>query len=121
MIADPRIAGVSVTGSERAGTAVAEVAGRNLKKVILELGGSDPFIVLDGENLDATVKAAVAGRMQNTGQACNAAKRLIVVDAVYDEFVDKFTAALASHAARRPDRPRHPVRPAVLRAGRADG
>ncbi|HEV7203801.1 MAG TPA: NAD-dependent succinate-semialdehyde dehydrogenase [Jatrophihabitans sp.] len=96
MIADPRIAGVSVTGSERAGTAVAEVAGRNLKKVILELGGSDPFIVLDGENLDRTVQAAVAGRMQNTGQACNAAKRLIVVDSVYDEFVDKFSAALGA-------------------------
>ena len=96
MIADPRIAGVSVTGSERAGTAVAEAAGRSLKKVILELGGSDPFIVLDGENLDHTVKAAVAARMQNTGQACNAAKRLIVVDDVYDEFVDKFTAAVAS-------------------------
>jgi len=94
IIADPRIAGVSVTGSERAGTAVAEVAGRNLKKVILELGGSDPFIVLDGENLERTVKAAVAGRMQNTGQACNAAKRLIVVDSVYDEFVEKFSAAL---------------------------
>ena len=100
MIADPRIAGVSVTGSERAGTAVAEVAGRNLKKVILELGGSDPFIVLDAENLDRTVKAAVAGRMQNTGQACNAAKRLIVVDSVYDEFVDKFSAALGCDAAR---------------------
>jgi succinate-semialdehyde dehydrogenase/glutarate-semialdehyde dehydrogenase len=96
MIADPRIAGVSVTGSERAGTAVAEVAGRNLKKVILELGGSDPFIVLDAENLDRTVRAAVAGRMQNTGQACNAAKRLIVVDRVYDEFVDRFSAALGA-------------------------
>ena len=102
MIADPRIAGVSVTGSERAGTAVAEIAGRNLKKVILELGGSDPFIVLDGENLDKTVKAAVMGRMQNTGQACNAAKRLIVVDSVYDEFVEKFSAALGGMTAGDP-------------------
>ena len=105
MIADDRIAGVSVTGSERAGAAVAEVAGRNLKKVILELGGSDAFIVLDGENLDKTVKAAVMGRMQNCGQACNAAKRLIVVDGVYDEFVEKFTGALASMAAGDPSDP----------------
>jgi succinate-semialdehyde dehydrogenase/glutarate-semialdehyde dehydrogenase len=105
MIADSRIAGVSVTGSERAGTAVAEVAGRNLKKVILELGGSDPFIVLDAENLDRTVKAAVAGRMQNTGQACNAAKRLIVVDRVYDEFVDKFSAALGAMQPGDPSNP----------------
>ena len=105
MIADPRIAGVSVTGSERAGTAVAEIAGRNLKKVILELGGSDPFIVLDGENLDSTVKAAVMGRMQNTGQACNAAKRLIVVDSVYDEFVEKFSAVLGGMTAGDPSEP----------------
>ncbi|WP_375487782.1 NAD-dependent succinate-semialdehyde dehydrogenase [uncultured Jatrophihabitans sp.] len=96
MIADDRIAGASVTGSERAGTAVAETAGRNLKKVILELGGSDAFIVLDGENLDRTVKAGVAGRMQNTGQACNGAKRFIVLDPVYDEFVEKFSAALGA-------------------------
>src|ERR1700761_3859952 len=87
MIADPRIVGVSVTGSERAGAAVAEVAGRNLQKVILELGGSDPFIVLDTSNLDRTVRTALAGRMGNAGQACNAAKRIMVVDELYDDFV----------------------------------
>ncbi|MEO6881790.1 MAG: NAD-dependent succinate-semialdehyde dehydrogenase [Mycobacteriaceae bacterium] len=96
MIADPRLAGVSVTGSERAGTAVAAVAGQNLKKVVLEMGGSDPFIVLDAENLQDSVKAAVMGRMGNAGQACNAAKRLIVVEDVYEQFVEGFTAAMSS-------------------------
>jgi succinate-semialdehyde dehydrogenase/glutarate-semialdehyde dehydrogenase len=96
MIADPRVVGVSVTGSERAGAAVAEVAGRNLKKVVLELGGSDPFIVLDSADVSKTVRAAVAGRMGNAGQACNAAKRIIVVGDLYDEFADQFTAAMAS-------------------------
>ncbi len=96
MIADPRVAGVSVTGSERAGAAVAEVAGRNLKKVVLELGGSDPFIVLDSDDISATVKAAVAGRMGNAGQACNAAKRIIVVGDLYDEFASQFTAAMSA-------------------------
>jgi succinate-semialdehyde dehydrogenase/glutarate-semialdehyde dehydrogenase len=106
MIADPRVAGVSVTGSERAGAAVAEVAGRHLKKVVLELGGSDPFIVLDSDDLGQTVKAAVAARMGNAGQACNAAKRIIVVDELYDEFVDRFSAAMA---ALRPGDPADPA------------
>ncbi|KAB2812940.1 NAD-dependent succinate-semialdehyde dehydrogenase [Pimelobacter simplex] len=94
VIADPRVQGVSLTGSERAGAAVAEIAGRHLKKVVLELGGSDPFILLSSDDLDATVEAAVAARLENTGQACNAGKRFVVVDDLYDDFVARFTDAL---------------------------
>ena len=96
IVADPRVQGVSVTGSERAGAAVAENAGRNLKKVALELGGSDPFILLSTDDLDATVEAAVAARLDNNGQACNGAKRFIVVDGLYDAFVEKTVAALSA-------------------------
>lgn len=96
IIADPRVQGVSVTGSERAGSAVAEQAGRHLKKVALELGGSDPFILLATDDLDAAVRAAVDARLDNNGQSCNAAKRFIVVDGLYDAFVEKFAAAMAA-------------------------
>lgn len=91
VIADPRVQGVSLTGSERAGSAVGEIAGRHLKKVVLELGGSDPFIVLSTDDLDATVDAAVAARLDNTGQACNAGKRMIVHESLYDDFLVRFT------------------------------
>ena len=94
VIADPRVQGVSLTGSERAGAAVAEIAGRHLKKVVLELGGSDPFIVLSTDDLDATVDAAVQARLDNTGQACNAGKRMIVHESLYDDFVERFTARM---------------------------
>jgi succinate-semialdehyde dehydrogenase/glutarate-semialdehyde dehydrogenase len=97
VIADPRVQGISVTGSERAGAAVAATAGKHLKKVVLELGGSDPFILLSTDDLDAAVADAVAARMDNNGQSCNAAKRFIVIDALYDAFAEKFTAAMTAN------------------------
>ena len=105
VIGDARVRGVSVTGSERAGAAVAEIAGRNLKKVVLELGGSDPFILLSTDDLDQTVHAAVAARVENTGQACNAAKRFVIIDELYDAFLEKFSAALKAVKSGDPTAP----------------
>jgi succinate-semialdehyde dehydrogenase/glutarate-semialdehyde dehydrogenase len=95
VIADPRVHGVSVTGSERAGAAVAAIAGRNLKKVVLELGGSDPFIVLGTDNVAAVAEQAAEARLENAGQACNAAKRFIVLDSLYDEFLEQLKGQLS--------------------------
>lgn len=86
VIADPRIAGVSLTGSRTAGRAVAALAGRHLKKCVLELGGSDPYLILADADVTLAAERCVAGRFNNTGQTCIAAKRWIVVDAVYDAF-----------------------------------
>jgi succinate-semialdehyde dehydrogenase/glutarate-semialdehyde dehydrogenase len=102
VIADPRVHGVSVTGSERAGAAVASIAGRNLKKVVLELGGSDPFILLGTEDVDEAATAAAEARLDNTGQSCNAAKRFIVVDELYDEFVEKLKEKMGASKAGDP-------------------
>lgn len=94
LIADPRVQGVSLTGSERAGAAVAEIAGRHLKKVVLELGGSDPFILLCTADLDGVVEEAVQGRLENNGQACNAAKRFLIIDDLFEAFTERFTRAM---------------------------
>ncbi len=94
VIADPRVQGVSLTGSEAAGSAVAEVAGKHLKKVVLELGGSDPFILLSTDDMDYAVDSAYGARLDNSGQSCNAAKRFIVIDGLYEEFRDKLTARM---------------------------
>jgi succinate-semialdehyde dehydrogenase/glutarate-semialdehyde dehydrogenase len=102
VIADPRVQGVSLTGSERAGAAVAEIAGRHLKKVVLELGGSDPFILLSTDDLDSAVQNAVDARLDNSGQSCNAAKRFIVIDDLYEPFLEKFTAKIAEVEATDP-------------------
>lgn len=96
MINDPRIAAVTVTGSVRAGKAIDAQAGAALKKCVLELGGSDPFIVLKDADLDEAVKAAVIGRYQNTGQVCAAAKRFIVEAGIAEAFTQKFVAAAAA-------------------------
>lgn len=96
IIEDDRVQGVSLTGSERAGAIVAEQAGRALKKCVLELGGSDVLLVLDTNDLDAAVENAVAGRMENSGQACNGSKRIVVMDKYFDEFKEKFLAAIGS-------------------------
>ncbi len=95
-INDRRIAAITVTGSVRAGAAIGAQAGAALKKCVLELGGSDPFIVLNDADLDLAVKAAVAGRYQNTGQVCAAAKRFIVEQGVADAFTQRFVDAVAA-------------------------
>ena len=94
VIDDKRIRGVALTGSEAAGAVVAARAGQNLKKTTMELGGSDAFIVLEDADVDKAVKCAIIGRMGNAGQACTASKRFIVVEAVADQFLEKFQTAM---------------------------
>ncbi|QNH20788.1 NAD-dependent succinate-semialdehyde dehydrogenase [Xanthomonas sp. GW] len=95
VLRDARIAAVTLTGSERAGRSIAANAGGQLKKCVMELGGSDAFVVLDDADLDTTVAAAVKSRFDNAGQTCIAAKRFVVVDAIADAFVRRFVAAAA--------------------------
>ena len=105
ILAHPLVRGVALTGSERAGTVVGAAAGKNLKKSTLELGGSDAFIVLEDADIDKTVAWAVMGRHWNAGQVCTSAKRLIIVDEVYDEFMDKYRSGVAALRAGDPHDP----------------
>jgi len=96
IVADPRIGAVTLTGSEDAGVSVARAAGENLKKCVLELGGSDAFVVLSDADIEAAAKTAVTARLQNNGESCIAAKRFIVEDSVYDEFLARFAETAAA-------------------------
>ncbi|HUA96236.1 MAG TPA: aldehyde dehydrogenase family protein [Acidimicrobiales bacterium] len=113
VIADDRVVAVSLTGSEGAGQSVASAAGRALKKCVLELGGSDPFLVLASADLESAAVTAARARCQNNGQSCIAAKRFVVVDPVYDQFVERFTEAMAAQVVGDPFDPATDVGPLV--------
>jgi succinate-semialdehyde dehydrogenase/glutarate-semialdehyde dehydrogenase len=120
LINDPRIKAVTITGSERAGMSVAAAAGHALKKSVLELGGSDPFVVLPSADLEACVRTAVTARVQNNGQSCIAAKRFIVHDQVADEFLARFTEAMDALVVGDPFEPGTDVGPIVTEAQREE-
>ncbi|MGZ6652012.1 MAG: NAD-dependent succinate-semialdehyde dehydrogenase [Solirubrobacteraceae bacterium] len=96
MVENPLVRACSLTGSDRAGSAFGENVGRSVKKVVLELGGSDPFIVLDGEDFERTLEAAFVARMHNMGQVCTSAKRMIVMSDVFDEFVSSLAERMSA-------------------------
>jgi succinate-semialdehyde dehydrogenase/glutarate-semialdehyde dehydrogenase len=113
VIADPRVQAVTLTGSERAGRSVAATAGSNLKKCVLELGGSDPFVVLDDADLDTTIPMAISSRFDNAGQTCIAAKRFIVTAGIADDFVKRFVEAAGKLAVGDPNDPASTLAPMV--------
>ncbi|HEX4163603.1 MAG TPA: NAD-dependent succinate-semialdehyde dehydrogenase [Acidimicrobiales bacterium] len=118
LINDPRIKAVTITGSERAGMSVAAAAGHALKKSVLELGGSDPFVVLPSADLEACIRTAVTARVQNNGQSCIAAKRFIVHDDVADEFLARFTETMDALVVGDPFEPGTDVGPIVTETQR---
>ncbi|HSJ25942.1 MAG TPA: NAD-dependent succinate-semialdehyde dehydrogenase [Longimicrobiales bacterium] len=116
IIAHPHVRAVTLTGSDGAGAAVAATAGRELKKTVLELGGSDPFIVMPSADLDAAISTAVTARTINNGQSCIAAKRFIVAEAIYDEFRERFTRTMAALRMGDPLDPATELGPLATRA-----
>jgi succinate-semialdehyde dehydrogenase / glutarate-semialdehyde dehydrogenase len=120
IIADPRVVAVTLTGSEGAGRAVAEVAGRELKKSVLELGGSDPFVVMPSADIAQAAKVATTARCQNNGQSCIAAKRFIVHADVYDEFAEAFVKQMSALTVGDPMSPGTDVGPLATKQGREE-
>ncbi|GGK99628.1 NADP-dependent succinic semialdehyde dehydrogenase [Mangrovihabitans endophyticus] len=120
VLTDPRVRAATLTGSEPAGRAVAAIAGRELKKTVLELGGSDPFVVLPSADLDRAAQVATTARCQNNGQSCIAAKRFIVHTDVYDEFVEKFTARMSELTVGDPMADGTDIGPLATEQGRDD-
>jgi succinate-semialdehyde dehydrogenase/glutarate-semialdehyde dehydrogenase len=118
IIEDPRVAAVTLTGSERAGVSVAATAGRVLKRSVLELGGSDPFVVLESADLEVAVRNAVTSRLLSNGQSCIAAKRFIVVEPIADDFIRRFTEAMNALVIGDPLEPATDVGPIVTEAQR---
>ena len=118
ILRDPRVAAATLTGSEPAGQSVGAIAGDEIKPTVLELGGSDPFIVMPSADLDAAVKTAVTGRVQNNGQSCIAAKRFIVHTDIYDEFLDKFVERMEALKVGDPTDPDTDVGPLATESGR---
>jgi len=111
LIADSRVSAVTLTGSTRAGRAVAASAGAALKKVVLELGGSDPYLILDGADLDLAVESCALSRLVNSGQSCIAAKRIITVPSTHEEFVHRFVKRMSSTVVGDPRDPKTQVGP----------
>ncbi|MGK5548968.1 NADP-dependent succinic semialdehyde dehydrogenase [Streptomyces sp. URMC 127] len=120
ILRDPRVAAATLTGSEPAGRSVAAIAGDEVKKTVLELGGSDPFVVMPSADLDRAVRTAVTARVQNNGQSCIAAKRFIVHEDVHDAFVERFTARMAGLTVGDPMADTTDVGPLASEQGRAD-